>query len=411
MNEPVQDTAPVVVVPDTDVDGDFLNAVKLYESKSYSQAINVLLSCFEKDKTGASAALIGNCYVKLGSSADAVHYWQKAIAQNPTCYQAFLGLGNAAYSQNNIKQALIYWHIALSICPENPQVNYNIAAAYSRRDERFLSLHYYEKFLKYSNNYDGKDFKYVTNIILNLRSKAADLLKKASAAISDDKINLAVQYYIKAVKNYPIQPKVVQNIAKVFACDRNFDKAIEYYKMAIRIDDKLKICMVDIANAYMAKRYYELAYCYFTRFLRSYSRQSGTFMEIERIAGYAKSKMSADYDAIKHFNMAVEFENNLQYRKALDEYENYALLSTDNAERVAESIKKLKLMIYPERVLVKQLIEKIDEFTLNGYYEQAIALCDRVMVLAVLNSQEFHWASKKKQELRYIMYRGKEGKK
>ena len=378
MTESIQepDLNEAVLQNEEKQDDSLFEALKLYESKSYSKALNLLLPEFERDKTGTYANFIGNCYQKLGSVNDATHYWQKAISQNPTCYQAFLGLGNVAYSQNNIKQSLIYWHIALSICPESTHLNYNIAAAYSRKDERFLAVHYYEKFLKYSHDYDSRDFKYVSNIILNLRSKAAELLRKASNAISQDRINQAVQYYIKSVTNYPVQPKVVQNIAKVFACDRNFDKAIEYYKMAIRIDDKLKICMVDIANAYMAQRKYELAYCYFTRFLKSYSRQSGTFAEVERIASYAKSKMSSDYDSIRHFNMAVEYENNIKYREALDEYENYALLSSDNRERVMESIKKLKLMIYPERVLVKKLIEKIDEFGSNGRYQDAVTLCD-----------------------------------
>lgn len=411
MDEALQEPDLNIVPPEIELDNNLSKALRFFDDKRYSEALNSLLPSFERDKTGIYANFIGNCYQKLGSINDAVHFWQKAISQNPTCYLAFLGLGNAAYAQNNIKQALIYWHIALSICPESPQINYNVAAAYSRKDDRFLAVYYYEKFLKYSNNSNSKEVKYVTNIILNLRSKAAEFLKKASAAISQDKINQAVQYYVKAVKNYPLQPKVVQNIAKIFACDRNFDKAIEYYKMAIRIDDKLKICMVDIANAYLAKHQYELAYCYFTRFLSTFTHQSGKFAEVERITQYAKSKIGPEHDTIKHFNLAVEYENNLKYREALDEYENYAILSSDNEERVAESIKKLKLMIYPEKILIKNIIEKIEELSSNKQYEQAVKLCDRISILSVLNSQEFHWANKKKQELRYIIYRGKESKK
>lgn len=398
-------------IKDGQTDDKLRTAFLLYESKSYSKALNVLLAGFETDKTGIYANFIGDCYQKLGSLGDAVHFWQKAISLNPTCYQAFLGLGNAMYSQNNIKQALIYWHIALSICPENAQINYNLATAYSRRDERLPAIYYYEKFLKYCQDVNGKDYKYVTKMISSLRQKAIALLKKASDAIKADNINIGVQYYIKALHNYPILPKVVQNIAKIFAYDRNFDKAIEYYKFALKLDNKLKVCMVDIAQAYMAKKEYELAYCYFTRFLNSYNKKTSSFDEIERIAAYAKSKIRNDYDSIKHFNMAVEFENNLKYKEALDEYENFRLLSDVNAERVTESIKKLKLILFPEKIIIKQLVEKIEEFSYNSKYEEAVALCDRLIILSVLNSQEFYWANKKKQELKYTLFRLNEGKK
>lgn len=412
MTDETQTLELAPTAPDSSTDGALKSAIQLYHSKSYSKALNLLLPGLEKDNTGTYATFIGNCYLKLGSVNDATHYWQKAISQNPLCYQAFLGLGNVSYSLNNIKQALIYWHIAASIKPEDPQLNYNLATAYSRKDDRFLAVYYYEKFIKYTRDFEKKDFKYVTKTITTLRNKAGELLRQASTAINNDKINLAVQFYIKAINNYPLIPKVVQNIAKIFACDRNFPKAIEYYKLALKIDDKLKVCMVDIANAYMAKREYEMAYCYFMRFLQSYSNnQSSKFSEIERMAGYAKGKIRPDYDALKHFNLAVDYENNLKYREALDEYENFRLLSNDNRERVDESIKKLQLIIYPERVLIKNLISKIDEVSLKGMHEEALALCERLIVLSSINSQEFQWANKKKQEIRYTIFRISEGKK
>ena len=129
-------------VLDVGTDSTLYAAISQYQNKSYSQALNTLMVDMEGDKTGIYASLIGNCYQKLGALDDATHYWQKAISQNPSCYRAFLGLGNAAYTKNHIKQALIYWHIALSIVPENPQINYNLATAYSRKDDRFNAVFY-----------------------------------------------------------------------------------------------------------------------------------------------------------------------------------------------------------------------------------------------------------------------------
>ncbi len=387
------------------------SAILLYEGKSYSKALNLLINSYEHDKTGSYANLIGNCYLKLGSINDAIQFWQKAISKNPTCYQAFLGLGNAYFSQSEIKQALIYWHIALSIEPENPQINYNLAIAYSRREERFQGMVYYERFMKYSQDTDSKEFKHVTKLVVEVRNKASNLLKKGAAAIAADDVNTAVQFYIKALKTYPLLPKVIQNVAKVFALDRNFKKAIEYYKMAYYVDDSLKICLVDIGNAYVSLKEYELAYCYFRRFLNSYKNQNKSFAEVEKIAAYTQSKIKEDYDTIKHLNVALELENNLKYREALDEYENYSILSGDDSERIQESIKKLNLMIHPERIIVKNLVSKIEEFEKNDKREQAIAFCDRIVVLSQLNSQIYQWASRKKQELRYAIFKAKEGKK
>lgn len=398
-------------VLDVGTDSTLFSAISQYQNKSYSQALNTLLPGMGGDKSGVYASLIGNCYQKLGSLSDATHYWQKAISQNPTCYRAFMGLGNAAYTQNQIKQALIYWHIALSIVPENPQINYNLATAYSRKDDRFNAIYYYEKFIKYTEKHTAKDYAYVSKLIVSLRNKAMDLIKKGTKAINDDKVNISVQYFIKAIKNYPMIPNVVQNIAKIFNCDRNFEKAIEYYKMALKIDDKLKICLVDIGNAYVSLKQYDLAYCYFMKFLNSCNKTASAFSAVEKIAAHANSKRSPEYDIQGHFQRAMEYENNLDYREALDEYENYKILSSDNEERVNESIKKLQLMISPEKVIVKTLINKIEELCAREDYSAAIPLCDRIVKLAVLHSQEFMWANKKKQELRYTIFRKEESKK
>ena len=179
-------------------------------------------------------------------------------------------------------------------------------------------------------------------------------------------------------------------------------------KMAYKIDDKLKICLVDIANSYVALKQYDMAYCYFIRFLEGCNRNSPAFASVEKIASYAKSKRNPDYNIQQHFQNAIEHENNLEYKEALDEFENYRILTNENEERVTESIKKLNLMICPERVIVKTLIKKIDELCSIEEYESAIALCDRVNKLAVLHSQEFMWANRKKQEIRYIIFRKQE---
>lgn len=392
-------------------DSTLYTAISQYQNKSYSQALNTLMGEAEADKTGIYASLIGNCYQKLGALNDATHYWQKAISKNPTCYRAFLGLGNVAYTQNHIKQALIYWHIALSILPENAQINYNLATAYSRKDDRFNAIYYYEKFIKYSEKSTTKDYAYVSKLVISLRNKAMELIRAGSKAIKEDKINFAVQFFIKAITNYPMIPNVVQNIAKIFNCDRNFPKAIEYYKMAYKIDDKLKICLVDIANAYISLKQYDLAYCYFIRFLNGCNKNTPAFASVEKIAAYAQGKRDENYDANQHFLKAIEHENNLEYREALEEFENYKILSQENEERVTESIKKLNLMVHPERVIVKTLIERIEELCRKEEYEQAIPLCDRIAKLAVLHSQEFMWANKKKQEIKYTIFKKQEGKK
>jgi len=408
MSEQINELDIETDVLDVGSDSTLYSALSAYQNKSYSEALNTLMPEMEADKSGIYASLIGNCYQKLGSINDAIRYWQKAISKNPTCYRAFIGLGNVYYTQNNIKQALIYWHIAHSIVPENTQINYNLATAYSRKDDRFNALYYYEKFIKYSEKATSRDYVYVSKLILGFRNKAMELIRKGSKAICDDNINQGVQFFIKATKNYPMIPKVVQNIAKIFSCDRNFRKAIEYYKMAIKIDDKLKVCLVDIANCYVQLKQYDLAYAYFMRFLSSCNRNSTAFASIEKVAAFAKGKRNPEYDTQSHFLKAIEHESNLEYREALEEFEIYRFLSKENEERVSESIKKLNLMILPERELVKNLIQRIEELCSISDYETAIPLCDRIARLAVLHSQEFMWANKKKQELRYTIFRKEE---
>ena len=188
MSETVEELELNIAQPDSlsAITDDVLrNAVVAYNEKNYSKALNTLLGRYSSDNTGAYANLIGCCYQKIGEEKEAINFWRKAISQNPNCYQAFISLGNIYYIQQNTRQALLHWHIALSISPETPQINYNLATTYSVLDDRLNAVYYYERFLKYCQDGNDSQFKSVHNIILSLRTKASNLLKKASVAIQN----------------------------------------------------------------------------------------------------------------------------------------------------------------------------------------------------------------------------------
>ena len=108
-------------------------------------------------------------------------------------------------------------------------------------------------------------------------------------------------------------------------------------KYKIHMTINLKVCAPvlerSVGNAYISLKQYDLAYCYFMKFLSSCNRNSSAFSSVEKIAAYAQSKRDSNYNAQQHFQKAMEHENNLEYREALDEYENYKYLSSDNEER------------------------------------------------------------------------------
>ena len=97
--------------------------------------------------------------------------------------------------------------------------------------------------------------------------------------------------------------------------------------------------------------------------------------------------------------MAENAENNADYFKAIEEYENYIILSHKENENLQKKILELKMYYHPENFLTGLLIKKIEDMRDNEIAELIIPMCNRIMLFAQQGSKEFAYANAKKNAL------------
>lgn len=121
---------------------------------------------------------MGNCYKKLGSKNSAMAHWKKAVEISPLEHSAYINIANELYEQGNAAEAILNWHTAATIVPENPTVNLNLALAYDKKGSRIKATKYFEKYLRYEKKVNTQNYLTIKHTISNLTAKVDFLAKK-----------------------------------------------------------------------------------------------------------------------------------------------------------------------------------------------------------------------------------------
>lgn len=397
-------TNDVVVADNSAVSEDrFRSALKFFDEGQYNKALNILLNSSNLDTSGEYFNFTGDCYHKLGNAEEAIHYWKKAIQINPLCFPAYLNLGNAYFMLNSREKAMMYWHIATTIRPESAKANYNLGVAYAMKENRLSSIIFYEKFIKHSKDKSSHDYKKIRNFIMDIRARAESQLKNASVYFKNDYINAAVEFYLKSVHNYPLQPKVMLNLGRLFYADKNYETAIKYFKNAILLEERYAGVYKDIASSYVALKNYPYAYCYLIKIVNHFSTIEHDTADIALMANKIKRHIPQDYDSKIHYKSALDYEANFEFMEAIEEYDNYLILLGEANSEIENNIKRLKMFLYPETYVIKDLIQQINAMFAAKKYSTVIKLCTRIVDLSLSASQETLWATKKKRQVRQMM--------
>ncbi len=380
-----------------------IRAYELYESKRYNDAISLAEGDFQISSTAYGQVLIGNCYKALNNKGKAIEHWKKAIDISPLEHFAYINIANEHYAAGEINEAILNWIIASTIVPENSSVNLNLATAYNKKGFRIKATKYFEKYLFYEQNATSKEYLSIKHTMANLTAKVDFFTKKVEEYKAKHDIKTIAALYLKMIATYANLPNVYANIAEIFFFDKNYEKALEFFRTVYLNYPHTPKIILDVAHLSLILQKPSYAYCYYKRAMKHLVEGTSfysTAQEKVRVLSY----VLRDNELIEqHLQAAREAEADNDYETAVDEYENYIILTESENPELQQLVDKYKIFIHPEPFVVNVLYSQIPELMNHKKLKACIAVCDRILRLADTHSKEAVYAIKCRTDCKRIL--------
>lgn len=374
-----------------------------YDKGKYQEALAIAESNTQISSTSNGQVLIGNCYYKLNNKEKAITSWKKAISISPLEYSAYLNIGNELYKQKKINEAILNWHLASSIVPENPCINLNLANAYDKKENRILATKYFEKYLKYEKNTHSPEYVKIKHIFNNLTAKIDFYAKKVEEYKLQKDIKTIAALYFKMISTYANLPAIYANIAEIFIFDKNYEKALEFYKKVYLNFPYTPQIVLEIANIHYLLNQASYAYVYYKRVFDLVPEGTSFSNKIKSKLSSLSSIVSDSEILNTHLEKAKVAESNNEYEIAIDEYENYIILSESEKPDIQQKIDKFKIFLNPEPFVINVLYSQIQDLMRRKKLKTCIDVCDRIITMGDNHSKEVIYAMRCKTECRRII--------
>jgi tetratricopeptide (TPR) repeat protein len=146
-----QNKLPEVVEVSGTAEELYNEAIKLYEKRKYSEALEMNKAASKKAPKNAEILNnLGNCQFKLGRIEDALDSWKSALKIAPRSGKICNNLGIAYYQLDKNKDAIEYYKKAIMFEPDFADPYYNIASVYGFTGNFEDALTNYKKFLQFN---------------------------------------------------------------------------------------------------------------------------------------------------------------------------------------------------------------------------------------------------------------------
>ena len=380
-----------------------VRAYEFYESKRYNDAIALVESDSKIYNSSFGQVLIGNCHKALNNNDKAMQHWKKAIDISPLEYFAYINIANEYYSQGKISEAILNWTIASTIVPENSVVNLNLASAYNKKGFRIKATKYFEKYLQYETNATSKEYLLIKHTIANLTAKVDFFTRKLEEYKAKRDIKTIAALYLKMIATYANLPNIYANIAEIFFFDKNYEKALEFFLTVYLNYPHTPKILLDVANLCFLLNKPSYAYCYYSKAIKHLVEGTSFYVKAqEKIR--ALSYVLQDTELVDtHLQAAREAEADNDYERAVDEYENYIILTESDNTDLIQLVDKYKIFINPEPFVVNVLYSQISELMNRKKLKDCIDVCDRILKLADSHTKEAVYAVKCRTECKRIL--------
>lgn len=381
----------------SDVDGASVSAArKHYSNGNYKEALNLFLNIANKSMDSDIYCDIGSCYYRLNSSKEALEYWNKAISLNPKNPRAYTNIGNLYYKNNQIEMGISFWLVALILKPEDSQTSLNLAIAFEKKEMRFESIKYFEKYLKYEQNTSSEEYLQIKERMQTCFAAASHFLKMGVEFQSQNDNEKAANCYFKSLANYPNLSKTNLNLGSIFFSDKNLELAIKYWTASMHIDPNYDKIYSNLAISYDLKQEFDYAYCYYYIYMNYIISNKEEYYKANRRLMKLKIYLKDHPELIeRHLDLAKEYLANSQVYDAIDEFKIYSILKPEEQKNYKGIIQKLESYINPEIELIKNCFETGNRLINEGKFSEAKHIFYRIMTLSSPQYLEFSKAKAK----------------
>lgn len=282
---------------------------KVYlEQDNYFKASEIFRTLLDITELNNIALVkLGLCAFKMGKYSTAIKYLKEAYLDEPENYRALYLLIRSYYKSGNYKYALKLTEIGLKQYPDQPFLLHSKATILFNQKMFKAAIPIYTMLINIKNNPDYKDYQklgicyYYEN-----RLKLADLKlresyqKDSSQALTSyylgvtnqelNNIEIAAKYLNRSLKlsTPSFLGEIYYHLASLDVRQKNFSKALENYKFAIKYSPQKPEIYYYIASIYdkhLAKK--DTAIQYYQKYLDSPGKQN----RIDVLENYAKLRI------------------------------------------------------------------------------------------------------------------------
>lgn len=363
-------------------------AKKLYQKGDYRAALKLYQDLINTSYSYKLYYEIGRCYYKLEDLENAETHFLRSISLEDTKNPSYLALGNLYFKKKELSKAIEYWSIAHSIKPEDENVCLNLATTYFTFNNKFQSIYYYEKFLRYAKDKNSSHYLEIKKTFDSFIKLGAEFYQKAQRAVQMKDRKTAIQSLEYALKNYPTNFDINFLLGKLYYEEKDYMHAHIYLKQAYCIDNKSLDTLELLTTVLTLIGDFTSAYCTMKRILPLVIHNQKEYLDIIKTI----KRMEESFDNLSHQgheNWAKQYYKENYYHLALFEYENCLLINGNLSDKYEPVVNKLRSYIKPEEKIIKYCIEKGLVLHSVGDYKQANKYFSKIMILSPQNSSEY----------------------
>lgn len=381
----------------SDIEGSVITAAKNhYANGNYREALRLLLDASNTNANSDTYVDIGSCYFMLDGQKEALEYWNKAISLNPKNSKPYANIGNLYYKNGEIEMAISFWLVALISRPEDANTCLNLAIAFDKKNMRFESIKYFEKYIKYSEDKSSTEYVKIRNKIQHCFNVANQYLTFGVNFQSQGQDKKAAACYFKSLANYPNLSKTNLNLGSIFFSDKNLELAVKYWKTALHIDRHYDKIYSNLAISYDLIKQFDYAYCYYYQYMNYVMGDKDEYYKVNRRLQKIKPYLNDHPELInKHLELAKEHISKSEFNDAIDEFKIYSILKPEENQEYKDMIKKLESYLNPELEIIASCFEIGNNLINEGRYSQAKPYFFRIMKLSSPQFLEFSKARAK----------------
>ena len=339
------------IVDNSDIEQKTLEAAKShYANGDYSSALKLYLGLINTSADFRLYHRIGKCYYKMNDFMHAKDYFLKSVGLEMYKNPSYTYLGNIAYKQELLKNAIYYWCCAYGYKPEDESICLNLATSYFSRGMKFQSMFYYDKYLKSAKNITDI-FKSIKLSMDEYRKIGNEFYQKAKNAISRNNNKNAIEFLTFAVKNQPINFDINYLLGTTYLSENDNMHAMIYLKQALCIDYKSQDVLQKLSGVQLNLGDYTAAYCTMRRLLPLVIHNQSEYLKTMQIV----KELSTTFDNTSwrsHKDWGDKYWEDNNYHLALLEYENCVMLNESMYTELEDKLLQLKLFIGNERLPV-----------------------------------------------------------